>query len=259
MSKRIAIVLVALCATASAQPSPPPAPPPSAADLAYAEGRRLYDLREFADAIVKFKEAYRLRNDAASLFNIAQSYRLMNDCPNAYTYYKTFQRNYPAERADTVAKFIAELEPCKDTKPIEPPTKPVEPPTKPVEPPVKPVDPPKPVEAPETASPGRTMRITGIAVGGLGVAALGTGVFFGLRARSQSKDLNSSEEWDPSLEASAKRADRNAKILLGVGGAAVIGGAVLFYLGYRAGSESSQVAVIPSTDGATLAWSFRFE
>ncbi len=258
MSKRIAIVLVALCATASAQPAPSP-PPSSAADEAYAEGRRLYDLREFADAIVKFKEAYRLRNDAASLFNIAQSYRLMNDCPNAYSYYKTFQRNYPAERADAVAKFIAELEPCKDAKPVEPPTTPVEPPTTPVEPPVKPIDPPKPVEPPETASPGRTMRITGIAVGGLGVAALGTGVFFGLRARSQSKDLNNSDEWDPTLDASARRADRNAKILHGVGGAAVIGGAVLFYLGYRAGAESSQVAVSPSADGATLAWSFRFE
>jgi fibrillarin-like rRNA methylase len=84
-------------------------------------------------------------------------------------------------------------------------------------------------------------------------------VFFGLRARSQSKDLNNSDEWDPSLDASAHRADRNAKILLGVGGAAIIGGAVMFYLGHRAGNDSSHVALIPSADGATLAWSLRFQ
>ena len=253
MMHRLAIVLVALCITArgaAAQPAPAPDP----ADAALQEGRRLYDLREFAAAITKFKEAYTLRSDAASLFNIAQSYRLLNDCPNAYTYYKTFQRNFPTERADVVAKFLAELEPCKDAKPAQPP--------KPVEPP-KPIEPPKqtPVDGPvgtEPAAPGRTLRISGLAVGGVGVASIATGVFFGLRARSQSRDLNNADEWDPSLESSAKRADRNAKILLGVGGAALIGGGVLFYLGMRA-EQSSQVAIIPSTDGATLAWSFRFE
>ncbi len=256
MMTRAGILLAALCATASAQPAPAPDP----ADVALQEGRRLYDLREFAAAISKFKEAYMLRKDAASLFNIAQSYRLLNDCPNAYTYYKTFQRNFPTERADVVAKFLAELEPCKDAKPSQP-AKPVEPP-KPVEP-ANPIEPPKPmpvgppVDA-EPAAPGRTLRISGIAVGGVGVAAIATGVFFGLRARSQSKDLNAADEWDPSLESSAKRADRNAKILLGVGGAALIGGGVLFYLGVRA-EQSSQVAIIPSTDGATVAWSFRFE
>lgn len=255
MIRRAAIVLGVMCATASAQPAP--TPPPEPADTALQEGRRLYDLREFPAAIERFKEAYRLRPDAASLFNIAQSYRLLGDCPNAYDFYKTFQRNFPNERPETVAKFIAELEACKDVKTAQP--APMD------QPPVIPVGPPKPtpIVAPpvkdEPASPGRGLRISGIALGGLGVAAVGTGVFFGLRARSQSKDLNASPEWDPSLEASAHRADRNAKILLGVGGAAVIGGAVLFYLGYRAGTESSQVAVIPSHDGATFAWSFRFQ
>jgi tetratricopeptide (TPR) repeat protein len=264
MMNRVVIVLGALCATASAQPgapTPAPAPAPPAVDpaeQALQEGRRLYDLREFAKAIERFKEAYRLRNDAASLFNIAQSYRLMNDCPQAYTYYKTFQRNFPSERPDVVAKFIAELEPCKDAKPSEP-TQPINKPSDPVKPvePVKPKDPP-PIVVDEPTAPGRTLRISGLAVGGVGVAALATGVVFGLRARSQSRELNNSDVWDPSLDASAKRSDRNAKILLGVGGAAIVGGAVLYYLGYRAES-SSQVAIIPSTDGAAVAWSFRFE
>lgn len=273
MTRRIAFLLGVLCATASAQPAPAPAQDP--ADVALAEGRRLYDLREFRAAIGRFKEAYRIRPDAASLFNIAQSYRLLGDCANAYYFYTTFQRNFPKERPEIVANFIQELEPCKNsngpTGPMEggptgpgPTVKADKPPDKPVDKPVDKPTPiaPKPVEPvvpDEPAPPGRTMRIAGIAVGGVGIAALGTGVFFGLRARSQSKDLNSSDEWNPSLDASAHRADRNAKILLGVGGAAVIGGAVLFYLGYRAGAESSQVALVPSADGATLAWSIRFQ
>lgn len=253
---RSLVLVGALCATATAQPAPSPTPP-DAADAALAEGRRLYDLREFAAAIEKFKEAYRLRNDAASLFNIAQSYRLMGDCPNAYDFYKTFQRNFPSERPEVVAKFIEELEPCKEPKRTLPTETMTNEPT-----PAEPQRVAPGVETPmrdEPAAPGRTLRIAGIAVGGAGVAALGTGVFFGLRARSQSKDLNASDEWNPSLDASAQRADRNAKILLAAGGAAVIGGAVLFYLGVRAGAESSQVALIPSDEGATLAWSFRFQ
>jgi tetratricopeptide (TPR) repeat protein len=259
---RITLVLAALCATASAQgPAPAPAPNTSPADQALEEGRRLYDLREFAKAIERFKEAYRLRNDAASLFNIAQSYRLLNDCPQAHTYYKTFQRNFPNERADVVAKFIAELEPC--SKPSEPtePTEPMNKPGDPLERPAEPLTPPPVVTVPqvdEPASPGRTLRISGIAVGGVGVAALATGIVFGLRARSQSREVDNAEEWDASLDASAKRADRNAKVLLPVGGAMIIGGAVLYYLGYRE-QQSSQVAIIPSADGATVAWSFRFE
>ena len=123
MLRSLLVSVTALSAIAAAQPAaPPPAPAPDPAEVAYQEGRRLYDLREFTAAIARFKEAYRLRNDAASLFNIAQSYRLLGDCPSAYDMYKTFQRNFPAERPDAVAKFIADLEPCKDPTPAQPPT-----------------------------------------------------------------------------------------------------------------------------------------
>ncbi|MGE0551668.1 MAG: hypothetical protein AB7O24_21075, partial [Kofleriaceae bacterium] len=81
---RTAASLALLVGAAQAQPKPPT--PTDPADVAYREGRRLYDLREFPQAIERFKEAYRLREDPASLFNIAQSYRLLGDCPNAHAY-----------------------------------------------------------------------------------------------------------------------------------------------------------------------------
>src|SRR5262245_34921318 len=80
---------------------------------AYREGRRLYDLQEWDQAIEKFKLAYKLRADAASLFNIAQAYRLKGDCPQASRTYKAYKRNFPtAPNIANVDKFIEQLEPC---------------------------------------------------------------------------------------------------------------------------------------------------
>ncbi|MGE0548870.1 MAG: hypothetical protein AB7O24_31035 [Kofleriaceae bacterium] len=189
------------------------------------------------------------------------------------TYYTTFARNYPKERTEVVQKFIAELAPCAKQAPVKPvnptPVKPSNPaPAKP-----QPTTPP-PVATSQTApasthspghtdtassssapsSPGRGLRLSGIAVAGLGVAAVGAGVYFGLSARSKSKDLNSSPTWEPALERNAKAADRNAKITLAVGGAAIIGGAVLYYLGHRASQEHAPVAVVPAGDGGSIVW-----
>ena len=75
---RVLLVLIAvLTATGAAHAQAPNA----AADAAYQEGRRLYDLREWDAAIAKFKEAYRLRPDAQSLYNIAQANRLKATAP----------------------------------------------------------------------------------------------------------------------------------------------------------------------------------
>ncbi|MGE0868358.1 MAG: tol-pal system YbgF family protein [Kofleriaceae bacterium] len=282
MALRALVPLVLLGGIAHAQPKPaPPLPaqPPAtdAAEAAYREGRRLYDLREFAQAIEKFKEAYRLRGDAAALFNIAQSYRLLGDCPNAHAYYTTFARNYPKERPEIVQQFIAELSPCAKpsaaapSAPAAPKPAPPSPSRQPATPPTvataapassQPAPSPRAValssSAREPGSPGRTLRISGIAVTGLGAVAVGAGIYFGFAARSKSKDLNSSSVWDPALQRDAKAADRNAKITFAVGGAALIGGAVLYYLGHRARHERSSIALIPTIDGASVVWSAGF-
>ena len=233
---RLAVACVIFASVAYAQPNAP-------ADVAYQEGRRLYDLREFDAAIAKFKEAYRLRTDAASLFNIAQSYRLLGDCPNAHAYYKTFQRNYPDERAEVVTKFIADLEPCATVTPV-PSAAPVS------------SEPSEPARRERARSSGRALRTSGISVGAAGIALVGTGVAFGVRARTTSRDLDSSAVWDPTLDEQARRADRLAKGFLVGGGVALIGGGVLYWLGHRA--SSSTVAVVPTSEGATLVWAGGF-
>jgi hypothetical protein len=269
---RASIVLIAALSGGTVAHAQAPAPS-AAADAAYQEARRLYDLREWDAAIAKFKEAYRLRPDAPSLFNIAQSNRLKGDCTEALNFYKTYKRNFPKEKnIDKVDKFIADMEACAKAGPVktEPvTTEPVK--TEPVKTePVK-TEPvttepvviaPKPDPGPPPPSdPGKTKRVAGIVVGGLGVVSLGATVFFGLRAHSAAKDAEGAmmgDPWTPAIETRGENAARNGKISLGVGVALVGTGVVLYILGRNSSSEAPQVGVIPSHDGATLVWGNEF-
>ena len=279
MTRASIVLIAALSAGTSAYAQAPNA----AADAAYQEARRLYDLREWDAAIAKFKEAYRIRPDAPSLFNIAQSNRLKGDCAEALNFYKTYRRNFPKEKnIDKVDKFIADMETCVKTAPVktepvktepvktepvktEPiKTEPVK--TEPVTEPAKtePVrlETPKPDPGPPVPSdPGRTKRVVGIVVGGFGVASLGASLFFGLRARSAAQDAEKAmmgDTWNPGIETRGETAARNGKIALGVGVALVGTGVVLYILGRDSGAETARVAVVPSSDGATLVWGERF-
>jgi len=286
--------LVALVLAAGTAHAQAPAPNP-AADAALSEGRRLYDLQEWDQAIVKFKEAYRLRADAPSLFNIAQSYRLKGDCASAASFYKTFKRNFPKEKnLEKVDKFITEMEACAKTgiKPVEAvktepvKTEPVK--TEPVktepiktepvktEPvktePVK-TEPVKtePVTEPDGGSisqpmpppkqGGGGMKIAGLGVAGVGLIGIGAGVLFGVRARAAASDAEAIEmgqPWRPEIEDRGEKASKNAKIFLVVGSAAVVTGGVLYFLGAKKSQESSSVTFVPTEDGASFAWTRGF-
>ncbi len=283
MNVRSTLVLALALAAGTAHAQ---APNP-AADAALSEGRRLYDLQEWDQAITKFKEAYRLRADAPSLFNIAQSYRLKGDCANAASFYKTFKRNFPKEKnIDKVDKFITEMEACAKSgiKPVEPTktepvrtdpvktepvkTEPVK--TEPVktepmktEPVTEPVTDPdgEIVETSPSEPGGGGMKLAGLGVAGVGVVSLGVGVLFGVRASGAASDAEAIEmgqPWDPSIETRGEKASKNSKIFLVVGGAAIVTGGVLYFMGVKKSKESSSVAFVPSRDGASLAWTSDF-
>ncbi|MCC6995465.1 MAG: hypothetical protein IT370_12710 [Deltaproteobacteria bacterium] len=77
----------------------------------YDEGTRAYNLGEYAQAIVAYKEAYRLVGNAYFLLNIAQAYRLSSDPRNARQFYKAFLNAKPdaANRAE-IERRITEME-----------------------------------------------------------------------------------------------------------------------------------------------------
>lgn len=95
---------------------------------------------------------------------------------------------------------------------------------------------------------GGTLKIAGLATAGIGVVAIGVGVYFGLDARSAESDVE--EKFDPARFDEGESANRNMKIMLGVGIVAVAGGAALYVLGSRSGSaeDSRGVAISPSVD-----------
>ena len=242
----IAVVLVGLTALASAQ-----TPAKSPTDL-YAEGQQRYAAGDYLVAATLFEAAYALDPDPAYLFNVAQAYRLGNACAKAATSYKAFlaKVSNPPNQAK-VQGYLEQSEACARTQtPAAPPPIPVV------------VTPPPPL--PER-HPGRGQRIAGLGVAALGVVVLGVAGYYTFKAhdyQNQREELCAKElaagptcPWTQAREDADNRladdghtAQTRARIGWGVGGAALIGGVVLYVLGRSA--ESANVAIVPSTSGA---------
>lgn len=250
----IAVLAVAV-RTATAQPKAPPNP---AADAALEEGRKLYNVQDWDAAIAKFKEAYTLRPDSASLFNIAQSYRLKGDCAAAAIQYRTYRRSYPNEKnIDKVEKFIVEMDDCaaKTQATTKPP--PVEPTVEPEgkNPKLPPTQPPPPPPAAPKASP--VLRWGGLTAIGVGVIGLGLGGKYAVDGNDFEDDfakvcaVSCTSAHALQIERDGNAANRKAWVFTAAGGVALIGGVVMVLLSRHA-AESSPVALVPTSDGATL-------
>jgi hypothetical protein len=135
--------------------------------------------------------------------------------------------------------------------------------------------PPPPVEAaPETPvgiaaqaqkpdkNAGAALRITGIVVGALGVAAIGAGVGFNLQANSMASDLEKPESFNRDTDSSRKTYKTLSMVGYGVGAAFVVGGSLMYILGWRSGqrAKSSELALVPifapDSAGALLTGAF---
>ena len=91
INKPIAAALFAVTMTFVAPAAAQPTDLREEAKVAYAQGRKDYDLGNFEKAIEHFKKAYEKYPDGAFLFNIAQSYRLARNCKQALHFYKRFR------------------------------------------------------------------------------------------------------------------------------------------------------------------------
>ncbi len=304
---RASTVLITLLVAGTAAHAQKPSDK-AAAQAALDEGRRLYDLQEWDQAIAKFKESYKLRPEAPALFNIAQAYRLKGDCTQAASFYRTYKRNFPREKnIAKTEKFITEMDACAKAAATKPPpsegtakspTDPATPPTDASRPTTTEPQPsttkagaredqlakatlpphadapgvqvtpsqelvtlePDAAPAPEGRS-GSPLRIAGLVTAGLGVIALGGGAYYGLEARSATDDANHlplGATWNPEIQDRGQRAERNAKILLIGGGAAVVAGTIMILVGRTRPREHGALAVIPERDGASAVWSCAF-
>jgi tetratricopeptide (TPR) repeat protein len=246
----------------------------TAARAHYEKGMKAYDLGRFDEAVSEFASAYEVQDDPAYLFNSAQAHRRGGNDRKALELYRTYLRKSPdaTDRAGVEA-IMAELERKLAPAPVPAPA------------PAPTVAPGAPVVAPSVATlaptssrlgemtagvedqpatrPGRTLRIAAIASGVVGLAAVGGGVACLLVARSRDEEAVRLPVYDAAREQSLKSDASTARtagyVALGVGGAAVVTGAVLAIVGWHAdapGTISLQPVLGPRMAGLLVQQAF---
>ncbi len=127
---------------------------------------------------------------------------------------------------------------------------------------------PAPAAAVELTRPrrssGRVYRIAGISAVAAGLAMLGGAVYFGLQVSARQDDLapyyDDERPWDSHAADLVERGNSaavGANMLIGLGGVAVVGGAVLYYVGWNKKERRAArgLAVIPiEKGGLAVTW-----
>jgi len=246
------LVIGSLATSAAAQPSSAPKKQPTQQelDLARAHFKAAEAAKQRGDyrtAAAQYLAAYELFEDPEFFFDIGEVYRLAGDEPKALTYYQQYLALEPNGRGAAAARTaIGQIDEAKRKADEEARGKADEDAAKRAADATVQANPPP---APASSAPGgRGLRIAGLATGGAGVAALGVGVIFGLRAKSISDEAAGWDRFDQARLDRGEAAERNMFLLTGVGTAALVTGGVLYSLGHRANTTDD--------DGARTAVTF---
>jgi hypothetical protein len=100
---------------------------------------------------------------------------------------------------------------------------------------------------PPRESTGTGLRVAGAITAAAGGACLVTGLMLNLKANSMSNDLENN--YDPSVDSSRKSYKTAGWIAYSAGAALVVGGAVLYYLGWQRDRRSPSITVVPAASG----------
>lgn len=239
----LACVLMMLCAASVTSA----ADERTAAREHFARGTKAFDLGQYDEAIREYMEAYKAKDAPEILYNIGQAHRLAGHNAEALRFYKVYVTKVPqAPNRDEVLRKIEELEkvveherrathnlPPDQTLPRPPEGAPSRPDVGAT------AAPAASISTASRQSAGRSKRIAGVVVGGVGLGALGAGIAFGVLARNASDELSRADIAMMPFDASKERAGNTFQILegvfLGIGGAAVVAGTVVYVLGLREG------------------------
>ena len=98
---------------------------------------------------------------------------------------------------------------------------------------------------PAQGSGSRPMRIAGIVAGAAGLAGIAGGIIFSVRTRSLSDSVSNATQFNSADARAGKQAATLQWVCYGVGGAAVLGGALLYWRGRARTSEPTVVSLVP--------------
>jgi tetratricopeptide (TPR) repeat protein len=253
----LALVLASVGASARADEADERAR--TAAREHYAKANSFFDLGRYDEAIVEYEAAYQAKNDAALLYNIAQAHRLASHPAPALRFYKMYLTRRPdAPNRDEVEVKIAALEQLVDAQrksQTMPPDQPLQTGAKPAAAAVTatpaPATPVDQVAAPAPdRNAGRTKKIAGLAVAGAGVALAVGGIVCAALAKGAADSISSADQmhapYDPGKYSTLQTDQALAGVLLGVGGAAIVGGVVVYVLGRREATRAARAQIAPS-------------
>ena len=215
----------------------------------YNQGRCFEQNNRYEEAIARFREYLRKVTDTpdANQANVQTAQKHISDCE--------------AVLGKTTGALPAPPAPPPPAKPAPVPAPEPTPPARSRSAPVVPVQAPQPEVMIQRAgqdgehSTGLGLRVAGVVTAAVGGAALITGLVMNLKVNNAVGDIQ--RRYNPNTDSSSKDDKTLSQVSYGVGAAFVAGGALLYYLGWRAGH---QVAVTPSvsmgTAGAVLTGAF---
>jgi hypothetical protein len=196
--------------------------------------------------------------DATYVFNQGRCYEQNHRLEDAIDRFREYLRKVPDAQAKDKADANAHIADCEallakqngnvpatQAAALPPSPQPVlapAPPT-PMPPPVA-VVPTQPL-APK--SDGLGLRIAGAVTTAVGLCAVGTGVILAIKERSLTNDINA--KFSQSKESSRASYETWGYVSYGVGAAAIVGGATLYYLGWRSGKAepaNTDISLLPT-------------
>ena len=236
-------------------------PPPTKAQKAEAknladEGTKLYNVQQYDKAAELYQQAYLLDPKPGYLYARAQSQRLGGMCEQALLTYDAYLRTNPApaERSKTEANVerckmdIKDREAAVEASQVAPaPEVPAAPPPPPPPPVVEPPPPPPP--------PGKSYIIGHLLVG-VGVIALGGGVYLFQDGRGTIADHNDAATYQDFLDGRDEMDAAKQKQMLGVigisAGAALVAGGIAYYVLHARAEEEPPVSATVTAQQATV-------
>ena len=236
------LVVAALGGAAAAEPEAEPSRDQEQAKAHYLKARAHHERHEYQRAAAEYLQAFALFPDPELLFNVGQVYRLAGDQALAAAYYRRYLELDPAGRAAPEAR--RHLESLGATVPAGSAASawggtPAD--AKPLPPPAVTAKAPAPAPAQPTSARGLWLRRGGLAAGGAGLVLLGVGVYYGIEARSISAELSLVDRWTAERLDRFDDGERAESLAIGfsvAGGALLVGGGVLYWLGRRSERES---------------------